>query len=383
MKTGTVVIIGGGIGGLTAAIALRQRGLDAQVYEAAPELEAVGAGIMVPANAMQVLERLDVADDVRARGIHIHHGDLCDARAGLLQRVDQAYAERRYGSGITGIHRARLQDALAARIPADALHLGRRCAAIDQDDGGVTVRFQDGAVVRADVVVGADGVHSAVRPHVGPDARLRYSGQTSYRAVVPVRLSDEQRNAAVEVWGAGFRFGYAPIAPDEVYWYATRDAAPGQRDAPGQARDELMALAADFPAPIPDLVAAARPDQLIRTDMFDLPGLRGWHRGRVALLGDAAHATTPNLGQGGAQAIEDAWVLADQLAATDDVAAALRAYEAIRMPKAHRVINTSWRIGKLAHVGHPLGRALRNWLVRHTPESATRRQLDQIYALNY
>ncbi|HEX8392947.1 MAG TPA: FAD-dependent monooxygenase [Longimicrobium sp.] len=383
MRTGTVVIIGGGIGGLTAAIALRRRGVDAQVYEAAPQLEAVGAGIMVPANAMQVLDRLEVGEDVRARGMAIHRGDLCDARAGLLQRMDQAHAERRYGSGITGIHRARLQEVLASRIPAHALHLGRRFASLRQDESGVTVSFQDGAQVRAGLVVGADGVHSGVRSHVRPEAELRYSGQTSYRAVVALDLGGQPANTAVEVWGAGFRFGYAPVAPGEVYWYATRDAAPGVRDAPGQAKEELRSLAAGFPAPIPALVEAAEPHQLIRTDMFDLPGLRGWHRGRVVLLGDAAHATTPNLGQGGAQAIEDAWVLAEQLAATDDVPAALRAYESMRAGKAHRVINTSWRIGRLAHVRNPLGRALRNWLVRCAPARTSRRQLDWMYALDY
>jgi 2-polyprenyl-6-methoxyphenol hydroxylase-like FAD-dependent oxidoreductase len=185
------------------------------------------------------------------------------------------------------------------------------------------------------------------------------------------------------VWSAGARVGFSAIGHGLVYWYATADAPAGGTDAPGTLRPRLDALAAAFPAPVPALLAATDVADITRTDLTDFAPIPRWHLGRVALIGDAAHATTPNLGQGGAQAIEDAWVIADRLAASASPAAAFAEYERIRTPKARSVVNTSWRFGKLAHLSNPLARGARNLLVRLTPSRIARRQSDALYRLNY
>ncbi|MEW5928205.1 MAG: FAD-dependent monooxygenase [Gemmatimonadota bacterium] len=379
-----VVIVGGGIGGLVLAIALRQRGIEAPVYEAAPELRAAGAGIWVPPNAMQVLARLGLAEAVAAGGARLERAELRDFRAGLLQSADVGESARRFGWPTVAIHRGRLQRVLLDHLGADAVQVGRECREAVTSGDAAVVRFADGGEVEAGVVVGADGAHSRVREAVAPGARLRYSGQSSYRAVAPFRLPDGFAGVGWEVWGPGRRFGFSAVAEGEVYWYATLDAPAGERDAsPAETRRRLDAMAAPFPAPVPELVAATDAERMLRTDMYDLPAIPSWHRGGVVLLGDAAHATTPNLGQGGAQAIEDAWVLADRLATHARPEDAFATYQGIRERKARMVVDTSRRLGGIVHFSNPLARGLRNAALRLTPASLARKQVEALYTLNY
>ena len=378
-----VAIIGGGIGGLTTAIALQRHGFETHIYEAAEELNAVGAGIMVPPNALQVLDRLGLAEAVRAEGTPSRLAEVYDYRAGLLQVIDLAAVERRWDWPTVAIHRARLQRVLVSGVAPGSLYLGKACRRVVADGRQAGVEFADGSETHADIVVGADGIRSVTRHAVQPDVQLRYSGQTSYRAVVPFELPPELVGVAREIWGPGRRFGFTAIGHGEVYWYATLDAAEGERDVPGAVGRRLATLFTTFPAPIGDLIAATPDDRILRTDMYDFRPIPSWHQGRIVLLGDAAHATTPNLGQGGAQAIEDAWVLADRLSAGPNPETAIREYERIRMPKARMVVKRSWTLGRVAHLSNPLARQLRNTLLRHTPASVLRRQTEALYELGY
>jgi 2-polyprenyl-6-methoxyphenol hydroxylase-like FAD-dependent oxidoreductase len=378
-----VIIIGGGIGGLTAAIALQRRGIAAHVFEAAAELRAVGAGIQMPSNAMQVLSRLGVAEAVQQAGAALEHGQICDYESGVLQSVDLRVVEQRYGFATIAIHRARLQAILVAALAEGTLHLGKACREVEQDEHGVHVRFADGSDTTGRALVAADGVRSVVRRQLFPDVDLRYSGQSSYRAVARYALPPELERAGQEIWGQGCRFGFCSVGGGEVYWYATFDTPAGVQDAPGQAMSRLKQLFAGFPTPVPALIEATESAQLTRTDMYDFRPISAWHQGRVALLGDAAHATTPNLGQGGAQAIEDAYVLAESLARHAEPQAAFAAYERVRRAKAAMVVNRSWQLGKLAHLRHPLLRGVRNLLLRGTPASVGQKQFDALFALNY
>jgi len=383
MKIDDVAIVGGGIGGLTAAIALRERNVRAHVYEAAPELREVGAGIWVPPNAMQVLARMNLAERVAAEGTPIRAAELRDTCAGLLRRADLSHAERVFGHPTIAIHRGRLQRVLAEAAGAAIIHTGMRCTGVEARGRLVAAHFGGGGEVLAGAVFGADGLRSAVRESIFPGVKLRYSGQTSYRGTVEYALPAQFDGVGWEVWSAGARVGFSAIGHGQVYWYATMDAPAGGTDTPGALRARLGALAAAFPAPVPELIAATDPAAVTRTDLCDFAPIRAWHSGRVALLGDAAHATTPNLGQGGAQAIEDAWVLGEYLAATLYPQLAYADYQRVRKPKARKVVDTSWRMGKMAHLSNPLARGARNLLLRHVPESFVRRQSEALYRLNF
>ena len=372
-----LLIIGGGIGGLSAAIALRQRGFDAHVYEAAATLAPVGKGITVPLNALLVLDRMGVGANVAASGVAIEHASVHDLDSGLLQHLDLSGVHRRWNRGSIALQRSALQEVLLAALPAEVVHLGKRLAEIVQDGDTVTARFADGTSATGCVLVGADGVHSAVRGTVAPDARLRDAHQTCYLGLAPFRLPDALRHTAREVWGGAARFGFAPVAPDLVYWFAP--LSTDHHAVPGSA-DDLRARYASFPDPIPALIAATPFSALTRTELRDLLPLPRWSQGRVVLLGDAAHAMTPNLGQGGAQSIEDAEALADALAAHPHVHAAFAHYERARRARVQRITATSFVLGRLAHTRSPWLRAVRNGLLRATPDWVNRRQLDRLVA---
>jgi 2-polyprenyl-6-methoxyphenol hydroxylase-like FAD-dependent oxidoreductase len=379
MERYRVAVVGGGIGGLTAAIALDRRGIEAQVFEAAEAVREVGAGIWLPPNALQILDRLGLAERLAGQGMVLRRAELHDARAGLLRSIDFEDAARRHGFGTVAIHRARLHQTLAAELPEERLHLGRTVGALDPPGGSVRMRFLDGGAVEARVVIGADGLRSVIRGQIFPEVRLRYSGQTSYRAVVEAALPAELDGVSREIWGPGCRFGFSAISPTEVYWYATLDAPLGAPVPPEGPRSMLERRFAGFPDPVAALIAATEEEALVQTDLNDFEPLERWHGERVVLLGDAAHATTPNLGQGGAQAVESAWVLAEQLATHASPEDAFREYERIRMPKARRVTERSWRMGRLPHLRNPVARWLRNLVLRWAPASLTRREMDAVY----
>jgi len=379
--TRRVVIIGAGIGGLTCAVALKQRGLSFSLYEAAPKLTVAGAGIWLPANAMQVMDRLGVGKELTAAGLPLRRIEVRD-RDRQLQVIELERVVEKFGHGTVSIHRAELQRVLASQVPEGALHTGKRCLGASIEGDHATVQFEDGSSVAADVLIGADGLRSAVRTSVFGEGELRYSGQTCYRGVAKMRLPDDLQDVCRETWGGVARFGFSAIGPEQVYWFAPIESPAGEKDE-GSAKDRLMETFADFPAPIPDIVKATAPEAFSRLDMYDLPEMETWHRGPVALLGDAVHATTPNLGQGGAQAIESAWVLANCLADEPSTHEAFRSYEKIRIAKARRVAKTSWTFGKAAHYQSGPLRMLRNMLMLSTPDAFAKKQLDGLYSLDF
>jgi 2-polyprenyl-6-methoxyphenol hydroxylase-like FAD-dependent oxidoreductase len=377
-----IAIIGGGIGGLTTAIALLKQGHEVRVFEEADELREVGAGIWVPPNAMQVLDRLGLGSAVETAGVLLRRIEIRTEDGTVLQAIDLDPIRRRFGRSTVSIHRARLQQLLADRVPVERIVTGKRCVAVEEAGEGLHIHFADATREEADIVIGADGLHSAVRRFVAPAARLRDAGQTTYRAISRYGTTDPTRSQ--ELWGTKARFGISAIGATETYWWCAYDGRADDVEDPASTLRRLRRLAATFPEPMPSLLEHSQEGELIRAHLFDLRPMPRWWRGNVVLVGDAAHATTPNLGQGGAQAIEDAYVLAEALSANaSEVEQAFRAYERTRRPRADRVVAASWRIGKLAHVKSRAGRAVRDAAVRLTPAWVTERQLHTLYELDY
>jgi 2-polyprenyl-6-methoxyphenol hydroxylase-like FAD-dependent oxidoreductase len=377
-----LLIVGGGIGGLTAAVALRQRGLDVSLYETAPELRPVGKGIWVPTNAMIVLERLGLGEAVRQAGTTLERIQICDVTDGVLQDVDLRKIIVRFGQPTVSIHRAELARLLAEAAPPGTLQLNKRCTRFEQDDRKVTVHFADGTHAEGDVLVGADGLQSTIRRQLIPDAPLRYSGQTCYRGIADWELPTDLAGTCCEIWGGDIRIGFSRVKPGQLYWFAPQTAPPNSPTPDEPLAEWLAARYAGFPSPIPEMLRHTPSAEIIRTDLYDFAPLRSWSRGRVVLLGDAAHAMTPNLGQGGAQAIEDAYVLAEELARCHEPQQAIRTYEQMRIRKVRWIVKTAWRFGRIAHLRNRPARMARNWLLKHVPDWFSQRQLDRLYSLN-
>jgi 2-polyprenyl-6-methoxyphenol hydroxylase-like FAD-dependent oxidoreductase len=371
----SAIVVGAGIGGLCAAIALRQAGIAVTVYERAPEIGEIGAGLTLWANAIHALRALGLADAVLALSIPALGGTIRTWDGRILSRIPPRVLERRFGAGAIAIHRADLQQALLRALGTEALHLGATCYAITADSTGVTARFENGDSAHADLLVGADGLNSTVRAHLHGAQPPRYAGYTAWRSVTAFPLDPSDVG---ETWGCGARFGLVRLDRGRVYWFATINAPEGAPDLPVGRKREVLERFQSWHAPIPTVIAATGEGAILRNDIYDRPPLHHWGAGRVTLLGDAAHPMTPNLGQGACQAIEDAVVLRDSLAGNQDVEAALRRYEALRLPRTRRITLQSGRLGRAGQWSMPTACRLRNALAAHMPPGLQLRALEGV-----
>ncbi|MFF7446564.1 MULTISPECIES: FAD-dependent monooxygenase [unclassified Streptomyces] len=379
MPQRAATIVGGGIGGLAAAIALHRRGWRVEVLERAGEFTEIGAGISLWPNALHALEALGLADAVRALGAVEATGGVRDGRGRWLSRTDNAELARRFGHPLLVLHRADLLRVLAEALPADSLRPGCEVSAVRDDDvpdsSGLVVEHRGGQS-RPDLVVGADGLRSVVRGALWPDAvGPRYAGYTAWRMVTEPLAEPPAEGAAT--WGRGERFGYTALPDGRMYCFATASLPAGTASGSTEYAELLRRFGA-WPDPIPALLAAVPADAVLRHDLYDLPPLPAFTRGRVALLGDAAHAMTPNLGQGACQALEDAVTLAHCLDGTPDIAAALSSYDLLRRPRTQAVARRSARLGTIGQLSWPPAVLLRDAAARLTPTRATLRSMTPV-----
>jgi 2-polyprenyl-6-methoxyphenol hydroxylase-like FAD-dependent oxidoreductase len=361
------IVVGGGIAGLSAAIALRRTGHEVVVLERAPRIDPVGAGITLFANAMGALDRLGVREAVATRGAAATHSAILTREGRELTRVPPDLLE-----GTIGLHRADLQAELAAA--AGDVRLGAEVTAVEQGEDGVVARGADGSEERGDLLVGADGLSSVIRSAIA-DVRPRYAGYTAWRAVSPVSV---EAGRLTESWGVGERFGLVDIGRGRTYWFATKNAPEGESDEPEGRKAEIHRRFSGWHEPIAAVIEASDETAILRNDVYDLEPLPRWSEGRVVLVGDAAHAMTPGVGQGAAQALEDAVVLADRLVRSDELATALAEYEAIRRPRTEAVLKMSRRVDKAAQLASAVGWRFRNTILRRMPERAQRSQLEPL-----
>jgi 2-polyprenyl-6-methoxyphenol hydroxylase-like FAD-dependent oxidoreductase len=362
-----VIVVGAGIGGLSAAIGLRRTGHEVVVFERAPRIDPLGAGITLFANAMRALGRLGAREAVAARGALAKRSSILTWQGRELTQVPGDLLD-----GTLALHRADLQAALAEA--AGELRLGVEVTAVEQSDGFVVARGPNGLEERAELLVAADGLNSVVRRLIA-DAPPRYGGYTAWRGVSPVAI---EPGRLTESWGVGMRFGLVDIGRERTYWFATKNAAEGEADDPAGRKAEILRRFAGWHEPIATVAEAADETAILRNDVYYLDPLPPWSIDRVVLIGDAAHATTPGVGQGAAQAIEDAVVLTDCLARGRDMPTALAEYESIRRPRVETVLKMSRRADKAAQLTSPIGCRLRNAIVHGLPARLQRRQLEPL-----
>jgi len=348
-----IAVIGAGIGGLTLGLALRQHGIDVQIFEQASELAEVGAAVALAANGTRILRELglgDALEAVSAVPTELVYRHWADGRR-LVAHPVGAWYEQRFGAPFWGIHRAHLQRGLAQGWGTGGLHLGKTLVDLRVEGDVNVLGFADGSVVTAGLVVGADGIRSRVRKWV-TDTEPVYSGTSGFRGLVPrSAIPDFPDPDAVQFW----------MGPDaHLLHYAVGDAinflavveGPARWDAEGSvgpaAEGELVTAFRDWHPAVRQMVAAV--PQSRRWGLFALPPLHRWSKDGVVLLGDAAHAMLPHHGQGANQTLEDAAVLADCLRDNADVPAALADYERRRRCRTRQVQRSSWVTSSLLHL---------------------------------
>jgi 2-polyprenyl-6-methoxyphenol hydroxylase-like FAD-dependent oxidoreductase len=361
------VVIGAGIGGLTAGVALAHSGWTVTVVERAPALEPVGAGLGVAPNALHALDALGLGDALRARAAIQGDAGIRRSDGRWLYRTSDAAIRRRFGDPLVVTLRAELVNVLVSALPPGALRLGATVASVDVDRGAVTL--DDGDTLTGDLLVAADGVRSPTRSLAFPAHRACELPVVAWRFLAP-------RPAGLvpaETWGTGALVGVVPLADDRVYVYAAT-RVPAGADVP-----PLPAFAG-WHDPVPHLMATAQGVLSARLLELDRP-LPAMHRGRAALVGDAAHPMTPFLAQGACQAIEDAVTLA-RLVDPAHVALGLAAYSQARLARVQRIVRRSRRVGALVLGRSPVGTEIRDRVVglgRFLPDDLLARSFDGVF----
>lgn len=348
---GSALIVGGGVGGMSAALALHRAGVLVDLIDADPDWKVYGAGISMTGMALRALDDLGVLDEVRARS-HIGSGIRGLAPDGTVIFAVPPLENPEPVQSSGGIMRPVLHDILSARVRAAGIsvHLGCRVAAFDDDGEGVTVRFDDGRQGRYDLVVGADGIYSATGRALFPETPPPvFTGQGCWRAVVPRR---EGMTGTEMVFGGKVKLGFNPVSATDMYLFALEHVPDNPRYADHELVDRLKALLEGFGGDVPRVRDAIGPGSMVNYrplewHMRPAP----WHKGRVVLIGDAAHATTPHMASGAGLAIEDGIVLAREIARHDSVAEALDAFVAHRFERARAVVENSVRIGEIEMTG--------------------------------
>jgi 2-polyprenyl-6-methoxyphenol hydroxylase-like FAD-dependent oxidoreductase len=381
MTRARAVVIGAGIGGLAAAAGLHLAGWDVTACERAASLEPVGAGLSLAPNGLRALDVVGAGDALRALAVPQELGIRRSDGRWLMRSSTGQMVTDRFGDPVILVPRAAVIDALAARVPDGVLSLGTEVTSVETGGNAAALVSSTAGELEADLVVAADGIGSATRRALFPGhPGLRHAGFTTWQLLTgpvagPVPMA--------ESWGRGTVFGVNPLSDGRVYCYAAAPAASGARA--GDELAELVRLFGAWHEPIPALLAAARPQDVLRHDVAELAApLPSFHHGRAALLGDAAHPMTPNLGQGACQALEDAAVISRLAAGTepDAVTRMLARYTAGRLPRTTDVVRWSRRAATMTTWASPPAVAFRNTLARLTGKlapGAALRSLAPIY----
>ena len=360
------LIIGGGIGGVSTAIALGRVGIEAVVFEQAGELREIGAGLSVWTNAVKALRKLGAGDSVLAGGSIIERFEARNWRGEVLGETPFGELGRKLGAPNVIIHRAELLRGLAKLIDERSVYCNARCVGFEQNSRGATACFADGQKEAGDFLIGADGLHSVIRAKLLGESKPRYAGYTCWRGLAQFTHPEFPDGYSFESWGPGRRFAIHHCGEGHVFWYATKNLPEGTPVSEAGHQAEVLASFKEWHTPIPDVIKATESSAILRNDIVDRKPVKRWSHGWITLLGDAAHPTTPNLGQGACQAIEDAVVLAACLRTASDVPAALRSYQVQRLARTTDITNQSWLIGKICQWENPLACWLRNNLSRTT-----------------
>lgn len=373
-----IVIIGAGIGGLTTAIALKQKGFQVSIYEQASEIKPVGAGILLANNAMQVYEKLGLRQEIEEAGNIISSLNITKKDLSPISKMSMTGFEEKYGVRNVAIHRGLLQQFLASRLADHECYLNKKLTAITEKDGRYILDFTDGSSTTAELVIGADGIHSSVRHLWFGNGTIRNAQQLCWRGMTEYALPFSFQHELNEAWGKGDRFGIVPISRHKVYWFAVKKYKGKE---PRWDTHDIGSHFSTYHPLIGKLISLTPADSIHVTGISDLRPLASWVREGVCLLGDAAHATTPNMGQGACQAIEDAYVLAESLDQYPTHPEALAHYQRLRIAKAHDIVAKSRILGKIAHLQNPILTAIRNFLLKATPPSVSIKQSDKIFQL--
>ncbi|CAG9609701.1 FAD-dependent oxidoreductase [Pseudoneobacillus rhizosphaerae] len=362
---GKIAIVGGGISGLATALALKRIGLTVSIYEKKAENSRTGSGIVLGSNALRALDYLGVLPQIQERGISSNQYFIFDNHG---KPITTLHSEQTVYPLYTFIHRKDLIDILLNALSDEHIFYKKKLVFFTTNHKKSQLFFEDGTIVKTDYLLACDGIHSAIRNQLFPDKHLRYAGYTCWRGVLE-NSYDHCLPFYSETWGAKGRFGIIPLTNNRLYWYALKNGEPNDTRLHEWGTDELLSNFSEYHHPIPTIIENTLDKDVTRRDIYDLESLFHYVYDRILLLGDAAHATTPNLGQGACLAIEDAVFLAKCAEQDKHLETAMTSFEKIRLARTKKVVHESWMFGKIAQIDIPFICSVRNMVMKWTPAS--------------
>ncbi|MBB2992403.1 2-polyprenyl-6-methoxyphenol hydroxylase-like FAD-dependent oxidoreductase [Mycolicibacterium iranicum] len=340
-----ITVVGAGIAGLAAGVALQRAGHSVTVLEQRTDLGS-GSGISIWPNALAALDEIGVGDHVRQAGGRVTAGAIRWRDGTWLRRPATQRIVDALGEPLVVVRRSALTDILRSALAPRSLDTGIAATGLSLAGASVQVQISDGTSRTTDAVVGADGVNSVVARTLNGALRTRYTGYTAWRGVARYALNPELGG---ETLGPGTQVGHVPLGPDHTYWFATERAPEGTR-APDGEHAHLTAKLAGWADPIPALVAHTDPEDLLRNDLYDRALAGHWSQGPAVLIGDAAHPMRPHLGQGGCQGIEDAAILARFTELAPDLPTAFDRFGAFRTRRVRPLVREAQMIGRIINL---------------------------------
>lgn len=363
-----IAIVGGGIGGLATAVALQKIGMNVTVYEKAEDFKPLGAGIGIGSNAMLALQEMNVGKDILQHGMPLTTQRFLNEKGQVMNTIDFSLLKDRFGEETITIQRADLHEALFDALDAKSFHFNKQVEAFEEKEEAVQLYFSDQTTAEHEYIIAADGIHSLFRKTLFPKHHARYAGYTCWRGISPNK-GDVPLHVSNEAWSRKGRFGWAPLHQDDVYWFACINTQANNKVYQKWTKNDLAEHFSFYSPTVERLIRETYDNYFLHHDLYDIRPLKKFHKRRVLLIGDAAHATTPNMGQGAGQAIEDAFELMVAFSSFNEWKEIVQFYNHRRVKKAKKVIKLSRQIGWAAQWDSKILTSFRDHIFPYIPKS--------------
>lgn len=372
-----ISIIGGGISGLSTAIALKNQGFKVKIYEKDDLFSSLDSGVVLGANAIQALTELGVKEEVMKHGFST---DRCTILSETGKELTELYHHSNDYPTYTSIHRHDFIRILSKHIQLDEISFHENLTDFMYSPDGIELYFENGKQVATKYMIGSDGLHSNIRHQIEPMKKLRFAGYTCWRGIVH-DCPDHFEKRFTETWGAKGRFGIIPLSGNQLYWYALKNCTRNDPELSSWTTKELLHNFSTYHDPIPQLIERTSDQDILHHDIYNLAPLTQFTYEHVILIGDAAHAATPDLGQGACQAIEDAYYLSKSLESENSLQKAFKKFEERRIARTRKITHHSRILGKVAQIDNPILCSIRNKMLSITPSAIHEQKLRSVFTL--
>lgn len=367
-------IIGGGIGGLTMALSLKRNNIDFKIFEKSDKFTEVGAGIGISSNALQIFDKLNIGNQLRKKGHLIKRTILATEKLKTLKTIP-------FPEEVYCIHRASIIDVISNELDKDSYELNKELVSIENNES-VKVNFKDNTSAEFNTLIASDGINSTIRKSIFPETKIREAHQVIWRGITEFNINSELKHTYYELFEGTLRFLFLPISDTKIFWLAVQEKKNFTKDSSISLKAYLLKHYQNFDPIVLDMLNKTEENDILQNELADLkPKYKSWFKNNIVFIGDAIHATTPNLAQGACQAIEDAYTLG--LCLKNNVDNSFSEYQNLRLKKVEYIVKQSWMIGKMSLTNNSLQKRLLHLMLRYLPEKQYQKRFKRLIDIEY